>query len=136
MKRLAAIVLSLTTSLAALPVQAATEITPAPAARPSAPVVELAQAGPPYWRHHRHGPPRRHHWRHHRHHGDGAAAAIIGGLAAGAILGGAMHQRPRVYRGTNAHVQWCYDHYRSYRAYDNTYQPYEGPRRQCYSPYD
>jgi hypothetical protein len=43
----------------------------------------------------------------------------------------------RVYRGglSNAHVQWCYDRYRSYRAYDNTFQPYSGPRRQCWSPY-
>jgi hypothetical protein len=42
----------------------------------------------------------------------------------------------RVYRsGTNAHVAWCYDRYRSYRAYDNTYQPYNGPRRECISPY-
>jgi hypothetical protein len=40
---------------------------------------------------------------------------------------------PRTY--SSAHVQWCYDHYRSYRASDNTYQPYHGPRRQCYSPY-
>ena len=34
-----------------------------------------------------------------------------------------------------AHIEWCYDRYRSYREYDNTYQPYSGPRRQCYSPY-
>lgn len=32
------------------------------------------------------------------------------------------------------HVRWCYNHYRSYRASDNTYQPYNGPRRQCVSP--
>jgi hypothetical protein len=42
----------------------------------------------------------------------------------------------RVYRGGgSAHVQWCYSRYRSYRAYDNTFQPYNGPRRQCWSPY-
>jgi hypothetical protein len=41
----------------------------------------------------------------------------------------------RVYRGGSAHVQWCYDRYRSYRAWDNTFQPYNGPRQQCYSPY-
>lgn len=35
----------------------------------------------------------------------------------------------------NAHVTWCYERYRSYRAYDNTFQPYNGPRRQCRSPY-
>lgn len=41
-----------------------------------------------------------------------------------------------VYRGGgNAHVRWCYNRYRSYRAYDNTFQPNYGPRRQCYSPY-
>lgn len=34
-----------------------------------------------------------------------------------------------------AHVRWCMDRYRSYRPQDNTYQPYNGPRRQCRSPY-
>ena len=33
------------------------------------------------------------------------------------------------------HVRWCYDRYRSYRHWDNTFQPYHGPRRQCVSPY-
>ena len=42
----------------------------------------------------------------------------------------------RVYRsGGSAHVQWCYNRYRSYRAWDNTFQPYHGPRQLCYSPY-
>jgi hypothetical protein len=44
----------------------------------------------------------------------------------------------RVYRSgrlSGAHVEWCYNRYRSYRAWDNTYQPYNGPRRQCVSPY-
>lgn len=49
------------------------------------------------------------------------------------------HYRERVrpsYGGSaRAHVEWCYDRYRSYRASDNTYQPYNGPRRQCRSPY-
>lgn len=35
----------------------------------------------------------------------------------------------------NPHVRWCYNRYRSYRAYDNTFQPNYGPRQQCYSPY-
>lgn len=56
------------------------------------------------------------------------AAAFI----TGAIVGGAISNAPR---GGSAHVQWCYDRYRSYRASDNTYQPYSGPRRQCNSPY-
>jgi hypothetical protein len=61
-------------------------------------------------------------------------------FAAGAILGGVLgqatqpQQPPR--RGmSQAHVQWCYDRYRSYRSSDNTFQPYQGPRRQCNSPY-
>jgi hypothetical protein len=29
---------------------------------------------------------------------------------------------------------WCNKHYRSYRASDNTYQPYSGARRQCLPP--
>jgi hypothetical protein len=42
----------------------------------------------------------------------------------------------RIYRGGgSAHVEWCYNRYRSYRAWDNTFQPYNGPRQQCYSPY-
>src|SRR3712207_6959976 len=43
----------------------------------------------------------------------------------------------RVYRGglRRAHVDWCYSRYRSYRAYDNSFQPYHGPRQICYSPY-
>ncbi|MBN8934661.1 MAG: BA14K family protein, partial [Rhizobium pusense] len=39
------------------------------------------------------------------------------------------------YGGRRAHVNWCANRYRSYRAYDNTFQPYNGPRRQCVSPY-
>jgi hypothetical protein len=71
-----------------------------------------------------------------RRHNDGywyPAAAFI----AGAIIGGAINQpAPRpVYRGGNAHVQWCYNRYRSYRASDNTFQPYNGPRQLCRSPY-
>ncbi|MBB4189322.1 BA14K family protein [Sinorhizobium terangae] len=46
---------------------------------------------------------------------------------------------PRYYRqtyyGGNAHTNWCYARYRSYRAYDNTFQPYYGPRQVCVSPY-
>ncbi|MDO1584399.1 BA14K family protein [Rhizobium oryzicola] len=33
------------------------------------------------------------------------------------------------------HVAWCGARYSSYRAEDNTYQPYSGPRRTCQSPY-
>lgn len=41
----------------------------------------------------------------------------------------------RVVRLPRAHVAWCYDRYRSYRASDNSFQPHYGPRRECRSPY-
>jgi hypothetical protein len=52
---------------------------------------------------------------------------------AGAIIGGAIS---RSNRSSSAHVSWCYDRWRSYRASDNTYQPTNGPRRECISPYN
>lgn len=41
----------------------------------------------------------------------------------------------RVIGHGDAHVRWCHARYRSYRAWDNTFQPYHGPRLQCRSPY-
>ena len=54
-------------------------------------------------------------------------------FATGAIIGGAMLQPRPAYGGS--HVSWCQNRWRSYRAYDNTYQPNSGPRRICVSPY-
>lgn len=62
----------------------------------------------------------------------------LAAFATGAIISGAIvNDRPpqRVYRSGNAHVQYCYNRYKSYRASDNTFQPYHGPRQQCVSPY-
>ncbi|NLS05473.1 BA14K family protein [Rhizobium sp. P32RR-XVIII] len=82
--------------------------------------------------------------RYHHHNDDNDAAAIIGGLALGAIVGGALAQPyysapyygpPSSAYGGNSHTSWCYSRYRSYRAWDNTFQPYYGPRRQCISPF-
>jgi hypothetical protein len=39
------------------------------------------------------------------------------------------------YRLSAQHVAWCHDRYRSYRTSDNSFQPYNGPRRECVSPY-
>ena len=59
-----------------------------------------------------------------------------GAFIAGAIIGSVINSQPKVvYRSGGSHVDWCYNRYRSYRAYDNTFQPYGGPRQQCYSPY-
>lgn len=65
---------------------------------------------------------------------DENTGAIIGGLAAGAIIGGLIASQPRSRYVGNDHVDWCYSRYRSYRAYDNSFQPNYGPRRQCVSP--
>nr|WP_321461361.1 BA14K family protein [uncultured Cohaesibacter sp.] len=63
-----------------------------------------------------------------------AAGAIIG-LAAGAIAAGAANRRypPQDYRGAPpwCNVRACASRYRSFRAYDCTFQPYNGPRRYC-----
>ncbi|MCJ8053118.1 BA14K family protein [Shinella curvata] len=58
----------------------------------------------------------------------------LAAFGAGAIIGGAI-ANDRGYVGGSSHVNWCANRYRSYRAYDNTFQPYGGPRRQCVSPY-
>ena len=60
----------------------------------------------------------------------------LAAFAAGAVISGAIvnNEQNRVYEG-NSHVQWCYNRYRSYRASDNTFQPNNGPRQQCRSPY-
>lgn len=55
-------------------------------------------------------------------------------FAAGAIIGGAATQARPSASGSN-HYQWCANQYRSYRASDNTFQPYNGPRQRCNSPY-
>lgn len=65
-------------------------------------------------------------------------AIALGAIALGTII---YKNRQRNYRGSydrrygNAHINWCYNRYRSYRDFDNTFQPYHGPRRQCISPY-
>ncbi len=61
----------------------------------------------------------------------------LAAFGAGAIIGGAIANQPRrVEGGINPrHVDWCFNRYRSYRSWDNTFQPYGGPRQQCYSPY-
>lgn len=60
------------------------------------------------------------------------AAAFLGGVITGTII----ETRPAVtYRVNSAHVEWCQNRWRSYRVSDNSYQPYNGPRRICSSPH-
>ncbi|MFD1198887.1 BA14K family protein [Brucella gallinifaecis] len=89
---------------------------------------------PGYWNGHR---GYNHYRQGYRRHNDGWWYPLAA-FGAGAILGGAITSQPAprpVYRQNNNHVQWCYNRYKSYRASDNTFQPYNGPRQQCYSPY-
>jgi hypothetical protein len=38
-------------------------------------------------------------------------------------------------RLSEAHIEWCYARYKTYRASDNTFKPTRHTRRQCISPY-
>ena len=87
----------------------------------------------------------RDHRRGYRRHRDGYWYPLAA-FGAGALIGGAIASQPRyvepapapVYRGggfSPAHYQWCSGRYRSYDTYSNTFQPYNGPRQPCYSPY-
>ncbi len=76
----------------------------------------------------------RRHYRHHRPRYYGGSGIYLG-LGFGVPAYRYVEPR-RIYRGgPSAHVRWCYNRYRSYRAWDNTFQPYHGPRQQCWSPY-
>ncbi len=65
----------------------------------------------------------------------------LAAFGAGALIGGAIASEPRYYErpaaaGINPrHYEWCANRYRSYRAFDNTFQPNNGPRQQCLSPF-
>lgn len=60
---------------------------------------------------------------------------IIGGASPRYHAPRRYYAPPRGYRLTRAHYRWCDAKYRSYRASDNTFQPYHGRRKQCVSPY-
>jgi len=82
------------------------------------------------WHHHRH-------WRHHRHWNVRPRSGFYLEFGTGGFHTRPYYVRPprRAYGLPAAHVNWCYARYRSYRAADNTFQPYYGPRRVCVSPY-
>jgi hypothetical protein len=77
----------------------------------------------------------RHGYRYHNGYWFPAAAFAAGALAGTAFASPPPPVRPApAVRLAAAHIRWCNDRYISYFL-DNTYQPYEGPRRQCWSPY-
>ncbi|MCJ8518490.1 hypothetical protein ABID21_001188 [Pseudorhizobium tarimense] len=63
------------------------------------------------------------------------AAADIGEPGLDLTTTGAVGSDAIMNLAGSPHAEWCADRYRSYRVEDNTYQPYDGPRRQCDSPY-
>ena len=71
-------------------------------------------------RHHNHG------WRHRHHYGTGAG--VLGGLAAGAVIGGAIANSQA--RANDA-VAYCAQRYRSYDPASGTYLGYDGNRHPC-----
>ncbi|PST22496.1 BA14K family protein [Mesorhizobium plurifarium] len=62
--------------------------------------------------------------------------ATVGGPLPGAVNRSRLRQRQRVQFDANAHLRWCQERYASYRLSDDTFQPFEGARRRCNSPYD
>lgn len=99
------------------------------------PVTQVNHRNHRKWRHHK----QRRHWNRHR--PRAGFYLEFGRPAPYYYRPGYVRPRPaRPYYGqpvrlSRAHVRWCYNRYRSYRASDNTFQPYHGPRRSCRSPY-
>jgi len=83
---------------------------------------------------------------------DAFVGGLVGGVIGGAIGSSARRSpdvvyvkpRRRVYRErvvvrrghSNAHINWCYNRYRSYDASTDTYVSYSGRVKYCNSPYN
>ncbi|WP_235890750.1 BA14K family protein [Martelella alba] len=65
----------------------------------------------------------------------GAGALILGGVIAASQNDKNQPAQTTVTGINPRHYEWCAQTYRSYRRADNTYQPYNGQRQQCFSPY-
>lgn len=74
----------------------------------------------------------------------GALAGAAGAIVLGGIVAGAQAINDRGIDNTvdttatgsitNDQVAYCQGRYRTYRVSDNTFQPNNGPRRQCVAP--
>lgn len=62
--------------------------------------------------------------------------ATVGGPLPGTARRSDARARQRIKDASEAHLRWCRERYISFRAYDNTFQPFEGPRRSCESPFN
>ncbi|ESR24549.1 BA14K family protein [Lutibaculum baratangense] len=127
-RKIAAGALTLTMAATAVPLTATT--------------ADAGWRGHGYHGHYRPAP--RHYY--HRRSNDGALAAGVIGLAAGALIGGAIASQPapapvyreyrdyRAYRPEMSRADWdayCYSKYRSYDARTGTYLGYDGYRHYC-----
>ncbi|CAN7716654.1 MULTISPECIES: BA14K family protein [Ensifer] len=155
MKRIGAVFVAVATALTTVPAQAL-PVSPVSVAQPNSQAVELIHhkpghyGGPPHSRGYNgyryNSGPRygyyngyngyRYRRDGYRRHSDGWWYPLAA-FGAGVVIGGAIASPPRraYSNAPSAHVEWCYDRYRSYSAYDNTFQPYYGPRQECVSPY-
>ncbi|WP_108398691.1 BA14K family protein [Devosia submarina] len=93
------------------------------------------RGGYSYYNGHRGSRDRRAGWRQHNGYWFPPAAFIAGAIIGGAISSQNNNSNSNVVRITREHIRYCENRYRSYRASDNTFQPYNGPRQQCVSPY-
>lgn len=81
------------------------------------------------------GHSRHHHryYRHSRNNSGAVAAGLIGGMLIGGMAASAVAQQNQ--SAWSNHVNWCSQRFRSFRVSDNSWQPNNGPRRQCISPF-
>lgn len=63
---------------------------------------------------------------------ESASAAHSAGFAAAAVMSDAAPATDALF----AHERWCQNRYSSYDPGSNTYQPFEGPRTTCSSPFN
>lgn len=137
--RLATVVTGFAVTLGSfLPAQAAMPLPAVPQASADQALATQVQYRRHYERHNRHGwynghrgyRDRRPGYRYHN--GFWFPLAAFG---AGALIGGAVAADRDRGGYSSRHYAWCENHYRTYRASDNTFVASGGIRRSCVSPY-
>lgn len=136
-KLLAGGVVALGLSFAALPAQAAATSISFSNALNTTENVNLVEVNHHHRRHFRNHHRRPHH-HHRRHYRPAPRSGVVIEFNTRPVYRPAPVYRvapaPR-YAVPQNHVNWCHSRYRSYRVSDNTFQPYNGPRKACVSPY-